>query len=71
MTASGVRLGTPALTTRGMKEPEMRKIGGWIAEVLTNLEDETVIARVRREAEALTARFPLYEKRWAAAAERA
>jgi len=68
MTASGIRLGTPALTTRGMKEPEMRKIGGWIAEVLGNLDDQTVIGRVRREAETLTGRFPLYEKHWAASA---
>ncbi|HEV2423226.1 MAG TPA: serine hydroxymethyltransferase [Terriglobia bacterium] len=70
MTASGIRLGTPALTTRGMKEPEMRRIGGWIAEVLSNLEDETVTGRVRREAEALSSRFPLYERRWAVAAQR-
>ena len=63
LTASGIRLGTPAVTTRGFKEPEMRLIGGWIAEVLNNLQDETVLGRVRREAEALTARFPLYESR--------
>lgn len=63
MTASGIRVGTPAVTTRGLKEPEMRLIGGWIAEVLSNLEDETVIGRVRREVEELTARFPLYESR--------
>jgi glycine hydroxymethyltransferase len=63
MTASGVRVGTPAVTTRGMKEPEMRQIGEWIAEVLNHLDDDTAIARVRREVEALTERFPLYEKR--------
>ncbi|HEV2381514.1 MAG TPA: serine hydroxymethyltransferase [Terriglobia bacterium] len=68
MTASGIRVGTPAVTTRGFKEPEMRLIGGWIAEVLHNLEDEVVIGRVRGEVESLTARFPLYESRRAALA---
>jgi glycine hydroxymethyltransferase len=63
MTASGIRVGTPAVTTRGMKQPEMRQIGDWIADVLNHLEDEAAIARVRREVEALTERFPLYESR--------
>ena len=67
MTASGIRVGTPAVTTRGLKEPEMRLIGGWISEVLRRLEDASVTARVRREVEDLTARFPLYETRRAAA----
>ena len=67
MTASGIRLGSPAVTSRGMKEPEMRLIGEWISEVLHHLEDAAVAARVRREVEALTARFPLYETRRAAA----
>ena len=52
-----------AVTTRGMKEPEMRQIGRWIAEVLHNLENETVFKRVCSEVEAMTERFPLYEKR--------
>ncbi len=67
MTASGIRIGTPAVTTRGMKEPEMRKIGGWIAEVLNHLNDAAVLKRVRSEVEALTEKFPLYETRRAAA----
>ncbi|PYV23898.1 MAG: serine hydroxymethyltransferase [Acidobacteria bacterium] len=63
MTASGIRIGTPAVTTRGMKEPEMRRIGHWIAEVLRNLDDESAQKRVKSEIEALTDQFPLYENR--------
>ena len=63
MTASGIRVGTPAVTTRGMKEPEMRHVGHWVAEVLHNLENETVLERVRSEVEAMTERFPLYPQR--------
>ena len=63
MKASGIRVGTPAVTTRGMKEAEMKLIGGWIAEILNHLQDETVSARVRAEVEKLTERFPLYENR--------
>ncbi len=68
MIASGIRVGTPAVTTRGMKEVEMRRIGAWIAEVIHHLEDTAVRARVRREVEALTEQFPLYESRHAGAA---
>jgi len=63
--ASGIRVGTPAITTRGMKEPEMRRIGGWISEVLHHLDDESVLKRVKAEVEALTEQFPLYESRHA------
>lgn len=56
---SGIRIGTPAVTTRGMKEPEMVQIGDWIARVLRNLTDEKVIAEVRAEVLALTAKFPV------------
>ena len=68
---NGIRIGTPAVTTRGMKEPEMRRIGGWISEILQNLENESVIQRVRREVEVLTEQFPLYERRRAAVSVKA
>jgi glycine hydroxymethyltransferase len=63
--ASGIRIGTPAVTTRGMKEPEMQRIAGWISEVLHNLDNESIIQRVRNEVAALTEEFPLYETRLA------
>jgi len=66
--ASGIRVGTPAVTTRGMKEPEMRQIAGWISEVLHNMASEAVQKRVKAEVEGLTERFPLYETRRAAVA---
>jgi glycine hydroxymethyltransferase len=62
-TASGIRLGTPALTTRGMKEDEMRVIGKLIADVIHEPESEEVQARVKREVGELTAKFPLYAHR--------
>jgi glycine hydroxymethyltransferase len=59
LTPSGIRIGTPALTTRGMKEGEMEAIGDWIAEVLDHINDEGVQQRVRREVERLCEKFPL------------
>ncbi len=56
---SGIRVGTASATTRGMKEPEMIKIGTWIADVLDNIADTTVQERVKREAAALVANFPV------------
>jgi glycine hydroxymethyltransferase len=61
--ASGIRIGTPAVTSRGLQEPQMELIAHWISEVLNNLEDESVLKRVRSEVEALTEKFPLYENR--------
>ncbi len=60
MTPSGIRLGTPALTTRGMKEGEMEAIGDWVADVLDAIQDENVQKRVKREVENLCEKFPLY-----------
>jgi glycine hydroxymethyltransferase len=55
---SGIRIGTPALTTRGMRETEMRRIGGWIADVLAAPEDTARQSRVRGEVEELARQFP-------------
>ena len=57
---SGIRIGTPAVTTRGMKEPEMSRIADLINTVLSAAEDATLAARVRDDVRELTSRFPLY-----------
>ncbi len=57
---SGIRIGTPAVTTRGMKEDEMREIARLIHRVLTNIDDEKVIQEVRDKVKELCAAFPLY-----------
>jgi glycine hydroxymethyltransferase len=67
MKAGGIRVGTPAVTTRGMREPEMEKIAAWIADVLTHLGDTATEQRVRAEVAAVAARFPLYARRLAEA----
>ncbi|MCB1025962.1 MAG: serine hydroxymethyltransferase, partial [Acidobacteria bacterium] len=64
--ASGVRVGSPALTTRGMKEVEMRQIARMIAEVINDAESEDVKTKIRREVRELTAKFPMYPKRYKA-----
>jgi len=56
---SGIRLGTPALTTRGMGEDEMRQIADWIADVVTHIDNYGVYTRVRQAVEELAARFPV------------
>ena len=58
---SGIRLGSPAVTTRGFHEPEMREVAALIAEVPQNVASEETSAAVRRRVEALTEKFPLYE----------
>jgi glycine hydroxymethyltransferase len=63
MKPSGIRIGTPALTTRGMKENEMRQVGRWIAEALNNRTDASVLGRVRRDVLELADAFPLYADR--------
>jgi glycine hydroxymethyltransferase len=67
MKPSGVRIGTPALTTRGMKEGEMRQVGHWIAEALLSRSDAAVLGKIRKEVLGLCEAFPLYAARRAKA----
>ena len=67
MKPSGIRIGTPALTTRGMKEADMRQIGRWISEVLLNRTDAAVLGKVRKQVLQLAEAFPLYPERRAKA----
>jgi glycine hydroxymethyltransferase len=65
MVASGIRVGTPAVTTRGMREAEMDQIGGLIVRVLSAPDDERAIGMVKTEVERLCRKFPLYSERLA------
>ena len=67
MKPSGIRIGTPALTTRGMKEGEMRQIGRWISEALHHRTDAAVIGNIRQQVLELAEAFPLYPERRARA----
>ncbi len=67
MRPSGIRVGTPALTTRGMKENEMRQVGRWIAESLLHRNDAAVLSKVRKQVLELCEAFPLYAERRAKA----
>jgi glycine hydroxymethyltransferase len=60
MVTSGLRIGTPAVTTRGFKEAEVQQLSHWIADVLDRMGDAGVIERVRGEVMALCRRFPVY-----------
>jgi glycine hydroxymethyltransferase len=71
MKAGGIRLGSPSVTTRGMREPEMELIGAWIAEVLNHVGDSAVEQDVRRRVAELATRFPIYESRLKGAAAHA
>jgi len=62
MVTSGIRIGTPAITTRGMKESEMRKIAQLMDKTLRNMDDESVLAAVKAEVAELVKSFPLYPK---------
>jgi glycine hydroxymethyltransferase len=64
---SGIRIGTPALTTRGMKEAEMRQIGRWIAETLLQRTDAALLGKIRKDVLDLCEAFPLYAERRARA----
>ena len=59
---SGIRLGTPAITTRGFKEKESALVGEYIADVLDNPEDKTIVDKVRKKVNDLTEKFPVYGK---------
>jgi glycine hydroxymethyltransferase len=67
MKPSGIRIGSPALTTRGMKEAEMRQIGRWTAEALLHRTNAAVLSKIRKQVLELSERFPLYAERRARA----
>ena len=63
MVTSGVRLGTPALTTRGMKEEDMKQVGAFICDVLDDISNEPLQAQTKSKVKELTQSFPLYPSR--------
>jgi glycine hydroxymethyltransferase len=71
MKAGGIRLGSPSVTTRGMKEPEMATIGNWVAEIVGHIGDTAVEQKVRKQVAELAERFPIYESRVKGAAAHA
>jgi glycine hydroxymethyltransferase len=71
MKAGGIRLGSPSVTTRGMKEAEMELIGNWVTEILLNMGNTSVEEKVRKQVAELAGRFPIYESRLQQAASHA
>src|ERR1700704_3691836 len=67
MKPSGIRIGSPAMTTRGMKEPEMKQVGRWIAAALNHRTDAAVLGKIRKQVLGLAEEFPLYAERRARA----
>jgi glycine hydroxymethyltransferase len=63
MKGGGIRLGSPSITTRGMREPDMQQIGGWISDILGHIGDAATEQSVRKEVAELAGRFPIYEAR--------
>src|ERR1700732_1440757 len=63
MKGGGIRLGSPSVTTRGLREPEMQEVGDWVADVLEHIGDATVEQRVRKQVAELAGRFPVYAAR--------
>src|SRR4051812_36425462 len=63
MKPSGIRIGSPALTTRGMKEEEMKQVGRWISEALQHRTDSAALKKIRKQVEELAEQFPLYPER--------
>ena len=61
MVTSGIRVGTPAMTTRGMKEKEMEEIGSFILRVMENIDNETELLKIKEKVKALCLKFPLYQ----------
>ena len=59
---SGLRLGTPAVTTRGFKEQEIQQVTGWIADILDAMDDEALVARIKTDVLAICRAFPVYQK---------
>ena len=58
---SGIRIGTPALTTRGMKEDEMKQIAEWINEIITNHKNDDKLAEIKNQVKQFASKFPLYQ----------